>query len=443
MTLDTELSGRSCRVMHLIGEGGQAEVWEADLDGQRLALKWFKPVQLERDPETRQRVASLIRIPAPSKSFLWPLDIVERSRLAGFGYLMPLLPAHVINLDQLVRGEGGELHPRLESRIAFNLATEFGRLHKLEGLAYRDINAFNVYFDVQTGAVRIIDNDNVSVNGRPSRMRGMPGFMAPELERDAGHQTSRYTDLHSLAVWFFRLVMRGDPFVGSFDLHPFANAAERRMALYGTHQLFVFHPTDLRNQPVPGRHDVMRTRWNYQPRFLRERFEDAFTTGLVHPTRRVTHGVWQQMMLRLHDAYFECTHCTAQHWYDAGEISARGGSAGSCWHCARPLTLPARLRITKAGAPPHVVMLAHGATLHPHHVQSRASPDFQRVIATFDENPARLTNLSVDTWFVRSATGERFELRNGDTLPFTTRCRVDTGSCYFETQPAQDVTGSP
>ena len=436
LELEAELSHQRCRLLTLIGEGGQAEVWSAELDHQLVALKWFKPVQLERDPDTYSRIQTLLRIPAPSRAFLWPIDTVRSEKLPGFGYVMPLLPSNFVNLDMLLKCAAPSPHPRIEALICYNLATEFGRLHRLDGMAYRDINTFNVYFDTLSGNVCIIDNDNVSVNGSPSVLRGLSGFMAPELECDATQQTSRYTDLHSLAVIFFRLLMRGDPFVGAFELYQFANEQERRMALYGLYPLFVFHPDDERNRPLRGRHDQMLTRWAYQPRFLRERFVDAFVHALANPTARVTHAAWQHAMLQLHDAYFECRRCTAQHFYDAHEIAMRGGNVGSCWHCQTPLRLPPRIRITTGARLPHFLLLEHGLKLRPHHL-AHTNADFQRVMGIYQSRPPALRNLTGEPWMVRTEHGDRLEIAHGDALDLSLRSRVKLGDdVVFETQPA-------
>ena len=43
-TVNIESFGNAtCQVIKLLGSGGQGGVYEADLDGNRVALKWYHP----------------------------------------------------------------------------------------------------------------------------------------------------------------------------------------------------------------------------------------------------------------------------------------------------------------------------------------------------------------------------------------------------------------
>src|SRR5207244_4661707 len=116
-------------------------------------------------------------------------------------------------------------------------------LHAGKGLCYRDINYNNVFFDPDTGEVRVCDNDNVDINGQPGEIGGTPSFMAPEIVRGEA-LPSIETDRHSLAVLLFLMFLMHHPLEGRREaaIHCLDNPARRQ--LYGAQPVFIFDPSD-------------------------------------------------------------------------------------------------------------------------------------------------------------------------------------------------------
>jgi len=211
-------SGRTATLVRLIGEGSQGAVFEAVAsNGERLAAKWYLP----RSGTDGQRalIGDLVDRGAPDERFLWPLELIAATDgTEGFGYVMPLRPDDYAGLAEMLTGKV-DVGFSVVCRLSLELADAFLRLHT-EGLCYRDISFSNVFFDPRSGRPLICDNDNVGVDGRS--MTGVLGtrrFMAPEIvRRDAN--PSGVTDLYSLAVLLFYVLVMGHPLLGRRELVP-------------------------------------------------------------------------------------------------------------------------------------------------------------------------------------------------------------------------------
>ena len=109
--------------------------------------------------------------------------------------------------------------------------------------------------------------------------------MAPEVVR-GDDLPSTQTDLFSLAVLLFLILMNHHPLDGrkETEIHCFDLQAMTR--LYGCEPVFIFDPADESNRPLPGYHDNALAYWPIYPRFLQEKFIQSFTAGIERPEDR-------------------------------------------------------------------------------------------------------------------------------------------------------------
>lgn len=421
--LQTVFSKRCVTVGKLLGGGGQGQVFLVTLEEGTFALKWYNPNYLQIDQTLLERLVKSIETGPPNKNFWWPFELVTCDRETSFGYLMPLREPGFETLVDYMRGE---VKAGFHSIIltGFHLADSFLRLHA-KGLCYKDISFGNVFFNPLSGDVRICDIDNVDVNGRPGAIMGTPGFMAPEvIRREKGPSTQ--TDLHSLAVMLFNLLMMGDPLDGKRAMGPLTPQVKDR--LYGTDPLFIFDPNDQSNAPVPGEQDGVVLRWQIYPKFIHDLFTRAFTDGLRDPLNgRVREGEWREAMAHLYDSLFPCNYCGGLNFYDRDRLKANGGKLASCWNCEREPSLPPRLRLGN-----NVVMFSNGSQLFPHHLSGQRGYDFEKPLAAFQATPPALKNLSSEKWVLKDPSGSFAEIAPGGAAVLANGMKLFFGSCEGE-----------
>ena len=359
-TLRMERAGALLAVEKRIGEGGQGVVHVARLNGAPFAVKWFRP-GLGSD-EMRTSITALIqRGRPPHPAFVWPIDLVSSGHMPGFGYVMPLLEPRFVSLAQLLNRD---LQPsfRVITTIGRELVDAFAALHSA-GLCYRDISFGNLRVDPAACEAAVIDVDNVGVDGGNALVKGTGPFMAPELLRDEA-LPSTVTDLHSLAVLLFYLLMHGHPLFGvradasySWDRGAHRSETELLMRNFGIEPVFIFDPDDPSNRPVSG--DKALTWWPIYPEQCRRVFTRAFTAGLHDASLngRVTEGTWRRVLLGLHDCVCGCPACDAALFYDPEQAGP------CCWNCSAPLPVPVTLKVRGS-----LLVLSEGAVLTSHHL---------------------------------------------------------------------------
>lgn len=421
-TVQTE-SGVPCKVDAFLGGGGQGEVYKADLSGKKVALKWYFPAQAT--PQQYAALTLLVKKGAPNDKFLWPIELTRADDVPGFGYVMPLRESRFKSIVDLMKRR---IEPtfRALATAGLQLADSYLQLHA-QGLCYRDISFGNAFFDPNTGEMLICDNDNVAVDQQgESGVLGTPRFMAPEIVRGEA-KPSTQTDLYSLAVLLFYMLMVAHPLEGQRETQIKCMDLPAMNKLYGFEPLFIFDPTDQSNRPVPGVHDNALAFWPLYPQFVRDLFVKAFTIGLKDPLARVRESEWRAAMSDLRDAIYYCPHCGAEAMYDVEALKASGGQPGACWSCGKPLQLPPRLRVGK-----RVIMLNYDTRLYPHHVDDQRLYDFTQPVAEVTRHPTNpnlwgLKNLSAEKWVITLPDGTFKDVEPGRSVSLAVGTKINFG----------------
>lgn len=387
----------------LVPEGG---------DQRRLALKWYFPENAY--PARRASLGRLTEMRAPSDAFMWPMEVVDWD-VDRFGYVMPVIPDGYVLLADLLNSRVDVPFSTIAT-LCLGLADSFLQLHA-EGLCYRDISLLNVFFHPATGRPAICDNDNVGIDGdEPARVLGTARFMAPEIVRGEA-QPSTATDLYSLAVLIFYLLMVHHPLQGrrELDFPCLDRAAEAD--LFGAHPLFVFDPVDDSNGPDPITHSTVLRYWPLYPTYVRTEFVRAFTIGLTEPQLRVRETMWRRCMSRLLDGIVLCA-CKAENFTE-------DGIAGTCWSCGADIPNPVRLEIGGG-----VLVLNAGAKVTRHHIER--DYDYATVIGEVVPHPQRpgvwgLTNRSNEPWQATMPDGASQQVDPGRSIGLVPGTRLQLG----------------
>ena len=420
-------SGEEVTLAGLIGSGGQGEVYRSRHHGDEKALKWYYPDSAT--PEQREIVEDLIARRWSDDRFLWPQALVLGND-GQFGYLMRMRPPRFAGLSDHFRREVDVRHRELLA-ACIHLVEAYRTLHS-QGIAYRDINQGNVFFDPRSGEVLVCDNDNAIVEGRVAGITGTVDFMAPELIRgDSGAIPRTQTDLHSLAVLLFEMLITQHPLKGALEYGIGCIDTAAKIQIFGTDAVFVFDPVDTRNRPVPGEQDDLQAGWDALPESMRRLFTKAFTDGLHHPERRVRETQWRDALSGARDMIACCQRCGRQNI-----LGRQQASPQRCWSCQQLLAVPLALEITAAGSPARrTVLLAPDARIFTHHLMASVPrhdfTDASAVAAVTEHPRARgrygLKNLTDEAWQAELPAGEPAEVPPGRSIELIEGIRLDIG----------------
>jgi serine/threonine protein kinase len=413
-------AGREYVIRRFIAAGGQGEVYEV-LDSATktaYALKWY--FKHSATAYQRKLIKRILDRGAPDSRFLWPLDIVEArgSRGSGlFGYIMRLRPSNYKSIIDLMKRRAEPTFGAL-CMAGINLADGYHSLHS-NGLCYRDISFGNLFFDPKTGDVLICDNDNVTVNrDSESGTDGTPRFIAPEIIC-SGKSPSTETDLYSMAVLLFYMFMLHHPLEGAKEANIKCFDGKAMEKIYGHEPVFIWHPTDFSNRPVPGYQDNAIIFWKIYPLFIREMFTIAFTEGLKNPGRRIVEKQWKEAFSRLHSSIILCPRCRLENF-------AMDDKANVCWGCCTSIPLPPHILI--AG---NALMLNRDTTVYEYGANGLF--DYTSAIGRVQQHPSDpgkwgIKNIGGSDWVYIRANGEKSVIKPGRSAPIIQGTKIGFGN---------------
>jgi serine/threonine protein kinase len=204
------------RLLGLLGRGGMASVWKAELRGEVSALK--RP--LGSFLEDRPFIERFLREADIGRTLNHPniVRILARGEVDTVPYFtMELLAGQT--LQALIR-ERGALPPRDAGRVVVQIAEALDFAHS-KGVIHRDLKPSNVML-LEDGTAKVMDFgiaralrfDDLTASGA---FLGTPDYVAPEMIE--GHGTEPRSDLYTLGVVFYEALTGQRPFGGDV---PFA-----------------------------------------------------------------------------------------------------------------------------------------------------------------------------------------------------------------------------
>ena len=201
------------RVIHPVGEGGQARVYlaEREHDGLRVALKVLDRM-LRQDPVFLERFVREYKLVASIRN-----DYVARIYDQGFSGEHPYIAMEFLPSGTLAARIHEGLEPRAALRLAVQIARALDAIHT-RGIVHRDLKPANILFRPD-GRPVIVDFGLAKDLGFPStltatgRLVATPRYTSPE--QCLGQPVDGRGDLYSLGVVFYEMLTREKLFAGA------------------------------------------------------------------------------------------------------------------------------------------------------------------------------------------------------------------------------------
>ncbi|PJF31769.1 MAG: hypothetical protein CUN51_02170 [Candidatus Thermofonsia Clade 1 bacterium] len=385
-------------------EGGQG----------KLYLSWDKKHVIKLyHQEDRARLSALQKImgdfnvtrhdPSAAALFAWINGIVRHPslgvRMLNVNRDLPhkdlkwwLSPKSLKRLPEDMRGNWFD-----RTCVASEMARIAWKLHGV-GLCHSDFSGANFLANVARHRVVLIDLDNLVVpDVLPPAMIGTAEYMAPEIvsaymRGRTDIRPSIQTDLHSLAVLIYQLLLMRHPLRGP-KVHDPESAERDDQLAFGERALYTEDPNDRSNRPKDPFHGA----W-----LLGEEVESlmhrAFTDGLRDPSRRPVAAMWRDALSRMVDQHVPCLNPECE---GKAFILLRDHPAVCPW-CNTRLTYPKQIPVLRLyagiGQTGHFqqdkgrIVGWQSRTLHRWHAQS----NFSEHEATRPEDRAPLVEFQYD-----------------------------------------------
>lgn len=354
-------SGKRYLLGKLFNAGGVGQVYLAYRKNDKNTLDKYvikeypkpsTPSIKKQQRNIRKNLNTLIQHPAldennqPLASMVPPLEVIDFPQTGTFGYVMNYVDlSDYVSVGKMLRKYPENID--VVCRMAKNISYFFMRLASVYGFCYKDINEGNIYLNMKTGDVRIIDNDNV---GDPSikTISGTGYYMAPEVQ--LGKDPDRLTDRFSLAAYLLRMFTGARPYEGAWAIdyarqHD-QNVYDAAPVIFGSHAVFVFDPVDTSNtiRKYPFSLGLTREQekeklswkarcdmWDHLPKELQAAFIATFSEGVKpeNVNRRTTALKWYNLFDKLEKSIIQCPHPTCR--------KRTFGTVENCFYCGKPI----------------------------------------------------------------------------------------------------------
>lgn len=420
-------NGETYILIKRIGKGGQAEVWKAQNQNNKkvYAYKQYK----HNKNNIRANIEDLISIGdfkdkngvSLADTVVLPITTIDCEGDA-FGYIMELVDLQ--DYTTIKKAWCGK-YPSCDAicKIIQNFARFFETIHSSYGMCYKDVNEGNIFFNPSTGAVKIIDNDNIGYADKFT-IKGTSGYMAPEVV--LGDKPDHNSDKFSFAVFVYRLLVGGYPFEGPYtENYCVKNNVlpdDAKKIIFGSHAVFVWDPNDRKNSIEKVKDPQIQGQveyWKKVPGTVKDMFISTFATNLSKDRRaeRTTDTDWRERFAEIEKNLVKCPKC--------GKITF--GELEKCFECSEPLTKKkiansshkhfATFRVLSAGEPKrdmtvYVSDVASGRLIS----KNLSSGNLFKVLYNKKIKKIGLGNISNEPWTIVYADGRKGKCISGQVV---------------------------
>lgn len=398
-------NGSTAKVIKELGRGGQGIVYQVEVNGQPMALKWYFN---NMGDWFYRNLEDNVAKGAPSEAFLWP-EFLTMKQKGTYGYVMKLRPQGYYEFGQYLLARAKFKSFEAMVNAAMKICEGFKALH-LSGLSYQDLNDGNFFIHPETGDVLICDNDNVAPEGENSGILGKARYMAPEVVTGS-KMPSKQTDRYSLSVVLFLLFYANHPLEGARVLACPCMTEKYEKQFYGSEPIFIYDKVNGDNRPVRGVHNNVLRRWNAFPAILRETFTQEFSAECLRdPNKRKLERQWQNVIQQVRDILVVCPECK-------DETFVEDITAPKCMCCGKSFAIPGALKIND-----RKVLLTPNSKVY---IDMDNKPDVQVVAVPGDKYPVQLKNITSNKWVVETPTGKIKSVEPNMMMPVKAGLKVN------------------
>ena len=216
------------------------------------------------------------------------------------------------------------------------------------GLSYKDISEKNVLLNIHTGAIFIVDIDNLGSIG-VGNVRGTGEYMDPLVVSGQKKLPDYRSDLFAAAVYLYRLMVGGYPFAGKKAAEEYFSPGEED---YYLELPFVWNPLD-RCNAITGPYDsysdpswgMQCIHWNNLPENIKKMFNQAFINGVADERNLPEADAWLDVLKDCKAKLKECPYCGSMNY----------GNVSTCFLCRQDIRYEApaasKKKTAKAAGP--------------------------------------------------------------------------------------------
>ena len=402
-----------------VHRGGEGAVYVTT--NKEYVVKIYHRASSEKQ-KMLQHVLNLGKNLGEDEQFLaWPLGIVDRHNdQPSTGVVTRLIPSSHQALYRFIYSPIDAVEQFRQGRswleylkIARGTTAAVRTIHG-KGMAHADIHLKNFLANPISGEVVLIDLDGLVVKGfLPPQVRGMPGFMAPEVVMDKT-KPNELTDRYSTAVLILWILLLRNVMLTQ-RCYDDEDQAHDDVLGYGQYACFSEHPTDRRNWISRIGTPLFRggaLSYKVLTPKLQDLTDRALIDGLHDPVKRPQVVEWERALAEAYDTLVSCPVCRQSFFYPYWiQPSARR----QCPFCGTNVRAPypAIIELMEARAkgvhiPTRPVILYHGLPLFADILESGRVPPFTRrdvpiagqVAWDAKEGVHRLLNRSDTPWQV-------------------------------------------
>ncbi len=320
---------------------GQGDIFLAHNERkEKYALKLFHKGDVKK---LRAQIEMLIKRGQATDAYVVPIEIVEFD--GRLGYIMEYIGKEYLPAAALFNGieEDGRV-------VSLDWADKVALLYEIvnalcilnnANLGIMDVKFDNIKLDLEGLKVKILDTDTIVYTEDKSIVLGTTGFMPP-LTMIGKEKPNKYNDVYAVAVLIFMSLI---------GIHPLEGARRDKKCnenidtyLFGTHPLYVFHPHDNSNRPIPqdgyGRNQqIAIDKMDKYPEYFRKAMEQTFVDGIYDGKKRVTLEEWKEILERLYGDGYICENCGEEYFFE--------NTFKECKACGKELQKPIFLQCDK------------------------------------------------------------------------------------------------